>query len=225
MRRCGVIDWPLRYNRLMFRLRRLLGKPDRFFTLLEASAEEAQHSIQSVVKIISHPDQIPTLDEFVVARRKEKRIAEQISEELVKSLVTALNREDIEALSHVLYRIPKTAEKFAERFILSNKIVRHVNFSRHIELLDKAAQTITDMIKGLRAQMPIPRMKELNDRLQYYEGEADKLILDHYRELYNGTHEALEIFVLRDLFELLENCVDCCRDAGNVIFHTLLKHT
>ena len=209
----------------MFSLQRILGKPDRFFSLLEASAEEAQHSIRAVVKIISQPDQIPNLDDFIVSRRKEKRIAEQISEELVKSFVSALEREDIEALSNVLYRIPKTAEKFAERFILSNKIVRHVNFARHIELLDKAAQTIIDMVKGLRNQMNIARMKEHNDRLQYYEGEADKLILDHYRELYNGTHEALEIFVLKDLFELLENCVDCCRDAGNVIYHTLLKHS
>ena len=55
----------------------------------------------------------PTVDDFIQARRKDKRIAEQITEELCKTFVTPLEREDIEALSVALYQIPKTAEKFS----------------------------------------------------------------------------------------------------------------
>ncbi|MBP7951202.1 MAG: pit accessory protein [Verrucomicrobiales bacterium] len=209
----------------MFSLQRLFGKPDKFFSLLEASAEEAKSSIQAVIKIISNPDKNPSLEDFVLARRKEKRIAEEISEELVKTFVTALEREDIEELSRVLYRIPKTAEKFAERFILGSRIAKNIDFSRHVSLLEQAATTIGEMCKGLRGQMNLSRMKEHNDRLQYYEGEADKLILDHYRELYDGSHDAVTIFVLKDLYELLETCVDSCRDAGNVIYHIVLKNS
>jgi uncharacterized protein Yka (UPF0111/DUF47 family) len=206
-------------------LSRLFGKSDHYFALLEASAEESRHSIESVIKIISHPELVPTLDEFVQSRRKEKRIAEQISEALVKSFLLAMDREDIEALSHVLYRIPKTAEKFAERFIISSNIVKNVSFSRHVELLQHSAETIVDMVKGLRGRLGIARMKELNDRLQYYEGEADKLILALHQDLYSGSHEPIQIFVLKDLFELLENCIDCCRDGGNVIYQIVLKNS
>ena len=43
-----------------------------------------------------------------MSRRAEKRIADEISEALCKTFVTALEREDIEALSLGLYKIPKT---------------------------------------------------------------------------------------------------------------------
>lgn len=208
----------------MFNLQRFFGKPDKFFSLLEASAEQARSSIDSVVKILSQPDQMPSLDEFVLSRRKEKRITEEISEELVKTFVTALKREDIEELARSLYRIPKTAEKFAERFILGSRIARHTNFGRHVALLGQAADTLQEMVRGLRGQMNLAKMKEQNDRLQYFEGEADKLMLDHYRELYDGSHEATTIFILKDLFEILETCVDCCRDTGNVIYNIVLKN-
>ena len=209
----------------MFSLQRFFGKPDKFFTLLEASAGQAKASIDQVVRVISNPEQVPSLDEFVLSRRKEKRITEEISEELVRTFVTALEREDIEELARALYRIPKTAEKFAERFILGARVAKHTDFSRHVGLLGQAAETLQEMVKGLRGQMNLAKMKEYNDRLQYFEGEADKLMLDHYRELYDGTHEATSIFILKDLFEILETCVDCCRDTGNVIYNIVLKNS
>lgn len=209
----------------MFSLQRFFGKPDKFFSLLEASAEQARSSIDAVVRVLNQPDKTISLDEFVLSRRKEKRITEEISEELVKTFITALEREDIELLARALYRIPKTAEKFAERFILGERVARKTDFTRHIALLGQAAETLHEMTKGLRSQMNLAKMKEFNDRLQYFEGEADKLMLDHYRELYDGTHEATTIFILKDLFEILESCVDCCRDTGNVIYNIVLKNS
>lgn len=209
----------------MFKLFRFFGKPDKFFSLLEASAAQARASVEAVVKVLSQPGQMPSLDEFVNNRRKEKSITEEISEELVRTFVTALDREDIEALSRALYRIPKTAEKFAERFILGSRIAQHTNFDRHVALLGQAAEAVHDMVRGLREQANVAKMKTYNDRLQYFEGEADKLMLDLYRELYDGSHDATKIFILKDLFEILETCVDCCRDTGNVIYHIVLKHS
>ena len=86
----------------MFSLQTIFGKGDKFFSLLEAASEESRRSVQALIKIIQNSGQTPTLDEFVLARRKENRINEQISEQLLKTFVTALEREDIEALSNVI---------------------------------------------------------------------------------------------------------------------------
>jgi hypothetical protein len=61
-------------------LRRLLGNDDRFFDLLEASAKEAQSSVQLLVNMMKQPEAVPTMDEFIQARRKDKQITEQISD-------------------------------------------------------------------------------------------------------------------------------------------------
>ena len=209
----------------MFSLQKLLGKEDRFFDLLVASAEEARSSVRALVKIIQNPIAKPELDDFVLSRRKEKRIAEQISEELVRTFVTALEREDIEALSNALYKIPKTAEKFAERFSLCADQLKDVDFSSHVAMLEKATDAIVVMAKQLREGNDLEKMKEVNDRLQYVEGEADKLMLDLYRDLYSGRHAAVKVVLLKDLYELLEKVIDRCRDVGNVIYHVVLKHS
>jgi uncharacterized protein Yka (UPF0111/DUF47 family) len=209
----------------MFSLQTIFGKGDRFYTLLENSAEEARSSVQALLKIIKERPAVPSMEEFVLSRRKEKRIAEEISEELVKTFVTALEREDIEALSNALYKIPKTAEKFAERLILGGERLQDVDFSRHIIMLEQATDTIVLMIRQLRHGYELEKMKEQNDRLQYVEGEADNLILDLYRDLYSGRHDAVKVVMLKDLYELLEKVIDRCRDAGNVIYHIVLKNS
>jgi len=209
----------------MFSLQTIFGKGDRFYGLLESSAEEARSSVQALVRIIKERPAEASLEDFVLSRRKEKRIAEQISEELVNTFVTALDREDIEALSNALYKIPKTAEKFAERFLLGAGRLGEVNFARHVAMLEQATETLVTMVKQLRRGYDLEKMKEHNDRLQYIEGEADKLILELYRDLYSGRHDGVKVVMLKDLYELLEKVIDRCRDAGNVIFNIILKNS
>src|SRR4029079_13865690 len=103
---------------LMISLQKLFGKDDKFFTLLEASAQEGRTSITALNKVLSSPNATPSLDAFHKAKETDKKITDQINEALVNSMVTQLEKEDIEVLSHALYRIPKTVEKFAERFII-----------------------------------------------------------------------------------------------------------
>src|SRR5215471_12164500 len=63
----------------MFSLQRLLGKEDKFFSMLEASAEEARTSVQALVKLSKNLDQPVVMDDFVHSRRKDKQITQDIS--------------------------------------------------------------------------------------------------------------------------------------------------
>src|SRR5882762_1530082 len=103
----------------MFSLQRVLGKDDKFFELMEGSAEEARSSIQYLIKLLKRPEPDQSLSPFVEIRRKDKRLTQELSEHLCKTFVTPLEREDIEALSDALYKIPKTTEKFGERYMLA----------------------------------------------------------------------------------------------------------
>ena len=209
----------------MFSLQRLLGKEDLFFGLLEASAIEAQNSVHALVKLSQSLDQPVELEAFAVARRKDKEITSQIRNAVYTTFVTALEREDIEAISLVLYRIPKTVEKFGERILLAPQHVRGVDFSRQISLLEQATECVVNLVKSLRAGANLDEVKKWNDRLQQVEGEADKAIMELYRDLFSGRHDALKVIVLKDLYELLEKIIDRCRDVGNVISQIVLKNS
>ena len=208
----------------MFSLQKLLGKDDKFFDLLQASAEEGLHSVEALKRILTNPSMTPTLDEFVVSRRKDKAITQEISELLVKTFVTALEREDIEALSNALYKIPKTVEKFAERYILCAPRLREVKFDTQLVMLEEAIKIVVTMLKGLKKN-DLAAVAQQNTRLQQIEGDADKLKLDHFRALYSGQFEPLTALALKDLHEIMEKVFDRCRDAGNVVSHVVLKHS
>ena len=196
-----------------------------FFGLLEASAIEAQNSVHALVKLSQSLDQPVELEAFVLARRKDKEITLQIRNAVYTTFVTPLEREDIEALSLVLYRIPKTVEKFGERIMLAPQQVKGVDFSRQISLLEQATECVVNLVKSLRAGVNLDEVKKWNDRLQQVEGEADDAIMELYRDLFSGRHDALKVIVLKDLYELLEKIIDRCRDVGNVISQIVLKNS
>jgi uncharacterized protein Yka (UPF0111/DUF47 family) len=209
----------------MFSLQKLLGKDDPFFTLLEASAKESQNSVEALKRILQNPSITPTLDEFIVSRRKEKELNGEIRSLLVNTFVTSLEREDIESLSHALYKIPKTIEKFAERYILCAPRLRDIDFSKQLAMLDEVTALLFTMVQTLRKKSDLDSLKDQNSRLQQIEGDADKLMLELLRDLYGGAHEPVKAIILKDLYELLEKVFDRCRDAGNVMFHIVLKHS
>ena len=53
-------------------------------------------------------------------------------------------------------------------------------------MLEKAADILVLMVKELRKGVNIEKVKGQNDQLQDIEGQADELILESLRELYNG---------------------------------------
>ena len=91
-------------------------------------------------------------------------------------------------------------------------------------MLEQAAGVVVEMVHELR-DMNLERMKQLNDRLRVIEAEADRLILELYRDIYSGRLDAGEMFLLKEFFEILEKAIDRCREAGVVVYQIVLKNS
>jgi uncharacterized protein Yka (UPF0111/DUF47 family) len=208
----------------MFSLQTIFGKGDKFYGLLEASAAAARESARALGELLATPPAQRSMEKFKLARQREKDLQAQISRELVNTFVTALEREDIEALSNVLYKIPKVVEKFAERYSLAADRIGDVDFVPRAQMLERACAVIEEMVGLLRKGMPLETAKSLNDRMQAIEAEADRLLLDLYRDSYRSETDPMRYLLLKDLFEILEKAIDRCRDAGNVIYQIVLKN-
>jgi uncharacterized protein Yka (UPF0111/DUF47 family) len=162
---------------------------------------------------------------FTVARAREKELAAQISEGLVNTFVTALDREDIEALNSALYKIPKTVEKFAERYeIVADRLVG-VDFAQRALVLEQSSAVVVQMVYELRRGLRIDPVKKLQDRLQALESEGDRMLLAPYRTLYVEGGDVMRAMLSKDLFELIEKAIDKCRDVGNIVYSIVLKNS
>ena len=208
----------------MFSLQTIFGKGDRFFALLEDSAAAALDGTRALLALVERKSNQPSLEEFRLARERERKVADAIRTELVHTFITVLEREDIETLGNALYRIPKTVEKFAERYALAGERIHVIDFVPRARMLVDAAEVVVRMVHELKG-MKLEPMKALSDRLRAIEVEADRLMLELYRELYAGKYDPIQTFMVHDFYEILEKAIDRCREAGVVTYQIVLKNS
>ncbi|MBQ4856451.1 pit accessory protein [Rhodanobacter sp. B2A1Ga4] len=209
----------------MFSLQTIFGKGDKFYGLLEQSAATVSESARALHELLTQPDRGPVMAAFTATRAREKALAAQISEGLVNTFVTALDREDIEALNSALYKIPKTIEKFAERYEIVADRLAGVEFAQRTLVLQRSSEVVAEMIGELRRGLRIDPVKKLQDRLQALESEGDRMLLAPYRTLYMEGGDAMRAMLAKDLFELIEKAIDKCRDVGNIVYSIVLKNS
>lgn len=209
----------------MFSFDILKAREDLFIGLLRASAQEAHESVKGLQGLIQNPKPASELGELVLVRRREKKLATEISEELVKAFMTSLEREDIEALAHTLYKIPKSVEKFAERYQMAPARLKQSDFASLAALLEQATALLPPMVGGLQDSRHTEIVKDHNNRLREVETEFDRLLLALLREAYVTRRDGLEAFILKDLHELLEKAFGRCTDAADIVMYVALKNS
>lgn len=208
----------------MFSLQTIFGQGNQFYTLLEEAAVAAHDSTKALHTMLKDADRQPALDAFKLARQRERSAADKISHELVNSFITPIEREDIEALGSALYKIPKQVEKFADRYALAIRHLEGIDFAPRAAMLEQAAGVVVKMVHQVR-EMKLEPMKALNDQLRAIENEADRLMLELYRDIYSGRLDNLQMFLLKEFFEILEKAIDRCREAGVVSYEIVLKNS
>ena len=208
----------------MFSLQTIFGSGKQFYTYLDEAAQAASDAAKALHAMMREADRQPALDAFKLARLRERAASDKISQALVDSFMTPIEREDIEALGSALYKIPKQIEKFADRYSLATQHLEHIDFAPRAAMLEQAAAVVVKMVRTLRS-MKLEPMKALNDELRALENEADRLMLELYRDIYSGRLDARQMFLLKEFFEILEKAIDRCREAGVVAYEIVLKNS
>ena len=209
----------------------LFGKDGKFYDLLEdsaASALAATRTFSEYLQKIATGTGNPAayIDDFTLSRSTDKRINQQISEELCRTFVTPLEREDIEELSTALYRIPKMIEKSAMQISIYPGKIPIEGFQRQAALLERAAVELSFMVGQLRKKGALKLIQQAYDRLQAAENDADKVMYGLLKHIYrDDAYNAKETLIVQQTIELIEKSVDRCRDAGNVVFQIVLKYS
>lgn len=208
----------------MFSLQTIFGSGKQFYMLLDEAADAALDAAKALHVMMKEADRQPALDAFKLARQRERNASDKIGQALVDSFITPIEREDIEALGSALYKIPKQIEKFADRYSLALHHLEDIDFAPRAAMLEQAAGIVVEMVHELK-KMNIDRMTALNEKLRSVENEADRLMLELYRDIYSGRLDNLQMFLLKEFFEILEKAIDRCREAGVVAYQIVLKNS
>jgi uncharacterized protein len=209
-------------------LAKLFGKETRFWTLLRNAAAQAKISVASLLKLVPLLGAGPTettMGDIGQSRRKAKQIATETTEALTKVFNTPLDREDIEALNSALYKISKTVEKIAERLTICPPGANFEHITKQLGMLEQAVAVTELLVDELCGGQHGEKVKEHYERLQAIESSADRVMTEQLRELSRGNEDARSLVYWKDMLELAEKAIDRCRDAGDIVFTTILKNS
>lgn len=208
----------------MFSLQTIFGSGKQFYVLLDEAADGAHDAAKALHAMMKATDRQPALDAFKLARQRERDVSDRIGQALVDSFITPIEREDIESLGSALYKIPKQIEKFADRYALAVNHLGHIDFAPRAAMLEQASSVVREMVHAL-SRMDLGEMGQLNEKLRAIENDADRLMLELYRDIYSGKLDSLQMFLLKEFFEILEKAIDRCREAGVVAYQIVLKNS
>jgi uncharacterized protein Yka (UPF0111/DUF47 family) len=149
-------------------------------------------------------------------------ITHNISTRLSRSFITAIDREDIHALSTALDDVVDFIEALASAVVMYG-VQEYTPFMRMF------AGVIQQMSLELDLLVPsLDRPKDISTRLlklHELEREGDEIYREAVGDLFRGAMEVQALIVWKDLYENLEATVDRCQHVGDLVERIVIKNT
>lgn len=203
-------------------------KEDKFFNLLGKLSSDVHQSAVFFKEFIdskSPSDMQAALAKVQTVRSQSKLTSSQISEELCRSFITPFDREDIQDIANILYKIPKIIEKVTERITMHEMSISGGDFSYQAELILQESTAMTSLLGALMSGKGSKAVLENVDLLKDLEQKGDKVRNELIVSLFKSDLDIKEIILRRDIYDMLEKVVDRFRDVASVALQIVLKHS
>jgi predicted phosphate transport protein (TIGR00153 family) len=148
-------------------------------------------------------------------------ISHDIGHRLESTFVTPIDREDISVLISRLDDIVDLIEEIADTCIL-------YGIEAPTPVAQEQAGIIVKQCEQLQAA--IGKLRGFKDLSGYWievhrlENEGDRLVRHAIAELFTNGENPTDIIKWKDVYGLLEEAIDGCEDAANVIERIVVKH-
>lgn len=204
---------------------RVMPKGDKFYDLFEMAANNLAAASERLVDLF---DNFENQREKARAIKKLERdgdeITHRIFENLHRSFVTPIDREDIALLTNQMDDMLDFMEGAVKRLFLY-----HIDqpTPRAIEItyiINKVAIELTKAIPLLKKQSRLKEILPHCIEIHRLENEADDLQHAAVADLFEEETDVKEIIKWRDIYASLERSVDRGEDVANVLEGIVLKY-
>ncbi len=148
----------------------------------------------------------------------------KILEQLNKSFITPIDREDIYSIAKELDNITDYVDSTAHKF----KMLNVVEIRPEAIKLAELAVSCTNELQGVIVELKnMKRSKTLMDKIievNRIENEADQIFRDAITKLFTCEKNPVEVIKWKEIYECLENTLDACEDVANIVEGVVMKN-
>ncbi len=199
----------------------LFPKDENFFELFRRQAALVRQGCDQLHEMVQKFDRLEERARALKTLEHEADlIAHELFERLNRTFITPIEREDIHDLASGLDDVLDAVEAIASRIVLFK-----------IPATSLKAQQLTRIVAdcGAQIEQAVDRLKDFKGMMPFtieinrLENEADTLSREATAELFDGSHEFLDVVRWKEIYGRLENAADQCEDVANVIEAIVLK--
>jgi uncharacterized protein len=200
----------------------LVPRTSEFYDLFNAAGQNALEAARQVdARFRSFPEREVRQAEVKELENRGDELTRQIIELVNTQFITPFDREDIYELAKAIDDVVDFIENASDLLTLY-KIEQPMGQSlEQCRVLVAAAENLAQALAELRGLRNTERhlvaIKNLED-------EADRIVRGAIASLFENHVDPIEVIRWKDIFEALEDAIDACETAADVVGNIVVKN-
>jgi predicted phosphate transport protein (TIGR00153 family) len=193
------------------------------FRLLRESGANLQRTAELVHELLERwPDAGNRRTQISECEQEGDRITHKIVDRLHRSKMAPVDREDVYALTGALDDVVDDLEEVSEELAL-------YRVEAPMEQAQQLAGVARDCGRALRRALDAFQMLEGVDEelaeVRRLEHEADRMYRDALASLFETSIDPIVVIRWKDVYQGLEDSIDRCRQAADMVQGIIVKHS
>jgi hypothetical protein len=209
-------------NRAVARLK-LIPQKREFFELYNRAAENVVAIAERLVELLDRfPDGAEDLGRDVKELEHEgDRLTHELVDLLNRNFVTPFDRDDMYRLAGALDDICDHIDEAAGRIVSYGVVEIRLQAREQAQVIRRSAGKLADAVALLEG---FQDSRSHLDELRELEDVGDRILHDSVSSLFMARADPLELIRWKDIHESLEEAVDACGYAANVLEAIVVKN-
>ena len=205
---------------------RITAKEGVFFDLFVATAVDTCKAAKQLEELMSNyvnvEEKINALEE--IEHRCDGHVHKML-EQLNRSFITPIDREDIFEIAKELDNITDAIESTGHRFRMFNvKGIREDAISL-AKLITQCTGELTCVMSELKKMKTSKSLKEKIIEINRIENVGDDIFRSAIHKLFISETDPIEVIKWKEIYEYLENTLDACEDVANIVEGVAMKNS
>ncbi|HEY7537861.1 MAG TPA: DUF47 family protein [Gaiellaceae bacterium] len=201
---------------------RLTPQKREFFDLFTQASANAREIARLLVELLEDwPASRARLRDIREAEHEGDRLTHEVIDLLNRTFVTPFDRDDMFRLASAIDDVCDHVDEAADNIDAYEVERVPMRAREQADVVYRAASRLHDAVELLEgrgdSQRQLYALRELED-------EGDRLAREAIAELFRAGHDPLTIIRWKDIHEQLEEAVDACENAADVLEAILVKN-
>jgi hypothetical protein len=199
-----------------------VSKDQEFFSLFDEAGSNIVRAGELLDQLMKKwPDDSGLGREILLCEQEGDRVTRDIIHRLNSTSAAPIDREDIYELATALDDVVDYTEEAAD-FLALYKVEAPMDQAQQLAgVLRDACRTLAKALSGLRG------FRDLNHHfveVNRLENEGDRITREALASLFSEGVDPMFVIRWKDIFERIEQAIDACEHATNILEGIVVKH-